>query len=79
VRRNRLEAGFQSVAQRQHVRGLGGNQHVRGLGGKMALRRRGCRPEGCDTDEIFGAGAQAALVAAAADQRLRKWISSFGG
>jgi hypothetical protein len=52
---------------------------VRGLGGKMALRRRGCRPEGCDTDEIFGAGAQAALVAAAADQRLRKWISSFGG
>jgi hypothetical protein len=70
VRRNRLEAGFQSVAQRQHVRGLGG---------KMALRRRGCRPEGCDTDEIFGAGAQAALVAAAADQRLRKWISSFGG
>jgi hypothetical protein len=35
---------------------------VRGLGGKMALRRRGCRPEGCDTDDIFGAGAQAALL-----------------
>jgi hypothetical protein len=45
-------------------------QHVRGLGGKMALRRRGCRPEGCDTDDIFGAVAQAALLAAAADQRL---------
>jgi hypothetical protein len=36
----------------------------------MALRRRGCRPEGCDTDDIFGAGAQAALLAAAADQWL---------
>jgi Bacterial aa3 type cytochrome c oxidase subunit IV len=38
----------------------------------MALRRRSCRPEGCDTDDIFGAAAQAALLAAAADQRLRE-------
>ena len=38
----------------------------------MAPRRRGCRPEVCDTGDIFGAGAQAALLAAAADQRLRE-------
>jgi hypothetical protein len=36
-------------------------------------------PKAAIPTTFFGAGAQAALVAAAADQRLRKWISSFGG
>jgi hypothetical protein len=38
----------------------------------MALRRRGCRPKGRDTGDIFGADTQAALLTATVDQRLRE-------
>ena len=60
------------IALRPDSKQVSQRQHARGLGGKLALRRRCGRPEGRDAGDILGAGAHAALLAAAADQRLRE-------
>jgi len=43
-----------------------------GLGGVLAIGRQSRGAEADDADDVLGAGAQAALLAATADERLRK-------